>query len=347
MTSVSSDLPEKQEPDPFATPESSDPALAAEELFVHGLLSVLHDPDAAKRRVDLAIEAIRAESAARRTPGRRLRRFAGVAVALLAILGAVIFLFPHERSANALVRASIAAARERGHQRYEIRRAFSPEYRLSDEPVGSIDNSGTGLFLLQTRGPLGNLAIMGKDELGEWAIRRGGGVERERPREAWPRWASVKGEPILVESVDLLLEALTTGYTLRVEGLRAADGSPGELCDYIVGERKAETSAGHAQHVELLIDRATMILERLEMTWPDPAESPKAAPREAEQRKHVPPAPAPTGQAPADTPPGDAAAHRPPGQRRKMPAISRMVLNRVQSPELSADWYSPEAHLAK
>jgi hypothetical protein len=294
------------ENDPFIQPDDQNDAQhKAEELFVHGLLGQLHEgKDRQKARVEKALQALDTLSGDGSEPGRRrvpqhrrFRRFATLGVlAILIIAGVIIFEVPIGASAYATVSASLDAAKGPGQRRYELRLAHWPQDQTPEKPTGTLD-SADGTFLLRFGAPDGHEVIVGKDKQGEWGIRLDGGIERERPRTAWPRWAEVGDDAMLGDSVDHLLEGLLSEYDLSKEGRQtlpgAADGS--RTFKHVHGDRKPGARKPQPDRVDLWIDPDTNVLERLEMNWPKP---PANAPGDGPGRR-----PRPDGQGPG--PDGD------------------------------------------
>jgi hypothetical protein len=263
------------ERDPFINPdEGLTPQQRADELFVHGLLGLLHDKDAQKIRVEKAMSALAeapAAPSARRIPHhRRLRRLAALAAtAVLVIAGVIIFEFPGS-SAYATVSASADAAKGPGDRRYELRLAHWPKDEVPKDPTGTLDSSD-GTFLLKFTAPDGHEVVVGKDKQSEWAIKLDGQVDRDHPRVAWPRWAEIGDDAMLGDSVDHLLEGLLLDFELTSDGRQKLPGTDGSRTfKHIRGERKPNAHKPQPQRVDLWINPDTNVLERLEMTWLKP-----------------------------------------------------------------------------
>src|SRR5205823_850649 len=114
-------------------------------------------------------------------------------------------------------------------------------------PGAIIDSRSPNLLLLRANAPDGREIIAGRDATGDWAIRpdnAGGGVEREHPELAWPRWSKVGDESLFVDSVDRLLEELTKSYDLQKEGEAKLDGKADVTFRHIVGTKKRLRSPG-------------------------------------------------------------------------------------------------------
>jgi hypothetical protein len=275
-----------QMPDRFIGPdEQGEPAQRADELFVHGLLGLLHEKEKQRERVSAAIAALGSPSLRdgslgdapvserRATRHRKLRRLAALAaVAVLALAGGVMLTeLSGGSSAYAVVSASRDAAKGPGQRRYELRLAHWPDAGPPKDATGTLD-SAPGVFLLKFRAPDDHQVFVGKDDKGEWAIRLDGGIERDDPRRAWPHWAEVGDDSLLADSVDNVLESLLDDFSLTREGRQvlpgAAEGSP--TFNHIHGDRKPEARRPQPDRVDLWIDPETKVLERLEMNWPKP-----------------------------------------------------------------------------
>lgn len=346
-------------PDPDRDLESR-----ADELFVHGALGALHERagGAADRRMERLTRALHQSKPARgrRLAGMRFRRLSGVlAVVIATLLTVWIFSSAATNQARATLMASIQAAKNAGDRRYEVRILSDGESDLPEQPEAVFDSSGQN-FLLRVRAPKGHTAIAGKDSIGEWAIRREGGIERREPRRAWPRWATAEGESIFAESIDQLLEALASGFELKTLEPEVVDG---RTYRRIEGTKRAGASRALADRIELWIDAETMIAERMEMDWtehPGPrgpaARRPplRGMPPAGMPGPGMPPArgerpPPPDGKPgmrppPPLLPPSPFAGPGNPGEEVRRGGIRQLVVTRVEAPEWPANWFSPEAH---
>ncbi|MBX3390397.1 MAG: hypothetical protein KF691_13185 [Phycisphaeraceae bacterium] len=353
-------------PDPARDAQSQ-----ADELFVHGALGALHEraENAAERRMDRLAGALRRSEmpSGRRLNWARIRRFSGVlAVVLATLLTAWIFSSAATNQARATLMASIQAARNAGDRRYEVHILSADETEMPEQAEAVFDSSGSN-FLLRARAPNGHTAIAGKDSIGEWAIRREGGIERRDPRRAWPRWATAEGESIFAESIEQLLEALASGYELRALEPEIVDGRSFRR---IEGTKRAGASRPLADRIELWIDAETMIAEKMEMDWTDhpgprgpagrrPPPSEGEGPR-GEKPDRPPPGMPPAGMPPPrgerPPPPEAGPGMRPPPPGAQMPGaqtrgavprragIRKLIITRVEAPEWPANWFAPEAH---
>ncbi|MBS0189570.1 MAG: hypothetical protein JSR52_00330 [Planctomycetes bacterium] len=357
----------------------------ADELFVHGVLGAIHEraDDAAQRRADAALGAVAKSGRAVPVRGRRLRRVAAFCAFALALgVGSWLMVTPATSQARATVLASLSAVRGAGDHRYEIRTLKPGESALPEKAEGVFD-SADGRFLLRLHAPQGHTVLAGRDANGEWAIRRQGGIERAHAREAWPRWATADGEPVLADSVDTLLETLTNSFDLStLESERIGD----RVVQKIGGVRRESSTRGLADRVAVWIDAETKLLERLEMDWDRPLPPARgrdgAGPRDAEggppdrpDREGAPAEefgggperggrmrpPPPGGFPPPEGagPPPPRPAHEP-GMARQGPVmgpamgppmgphkggpIRKLVIQRIEAPEFAEDWFNAERH---
>jgi hypothetical protein len=280
--------PTHVEPTPDAAPKT-----IADELFAHGLLTYLHTDTPARQgerigRLMSTLESDR-DMGVLPMPSARSFRFpvrtarAWVALAACITLAAVATLvgLPSESSAKADVLQAISAMRAGnaggGDRRFEIRLQLRNQNAIPSLPGAIVDTRSPNLLLLRANGPDGHEIIAGRDASGDWAIRPDAGVEREHPQAAWPRWANVGDESLFVDSVDRLLEELTKSYDLQREGAAKLEGKGEASFRHIVGAKKRLRSPG-GDRVELWIDPATNVVERLEMRWdqPTPLDGPGA-----------------------------------------------------------------------
>jgi len=360
--------PLKNDAEDFVSPEGAADA-QADELFVHGALCALHEraDGASERRLERLNQTIRkpAQVPGRRIALLRLRRLSGVVIVLLATLfTAWIFVSASTNQARATLMASIQAARNAGDRRYQVHILSDGEQNVPAQPEAVFDSSGPNL-LLRVHAPQGHTAIAGKDSIGEWAIRRQGGIERNDPRRAWPRWATADGEPILADSIDKLLEVLTTGFELTILDPEVVDGRSFRR---IEGLKRDGASRGLADRVELWIDAETMILEKMEMDWIErpgqrgpnvrpPLPPPLSPPLRDGPRPEPPPpgGPPPRGLRPPPPlqPDGDPNFRPPPphplreggpNAELRRGGIRKLIVSRTEAPEWPANWFSPEAH---
>ncbi len=274
------------EPASHATPQTQ-----ADELLAHGLLTYLHNdhPAAQNARVTRVMSAIGADSASNapeapapttpyrfRMPIRTVRGWVALAASIGLVALAGFFGFPGETSAQAVVKQSIEAMRAGvggGDRRYEVRltvRKDGGDERTLDPAI--VDMRSPNQLLLRVRSPEGDNIVAGRDEKGDWCIRLardGGGIEREHPQMAWPRWSKVGDESLFADSVDRLLEEMTRGYTLSRQPDAALESAPGKAFRHILATKKRLRAPG-GDTVEIWIDPATNAVERMVMKWNDP-----------------------------------------------------------------------------
>jgi hypothetical protein len=348
-------------PDPIEPAEQTDPGLIADELLIHGLLSVLsQDSEQREKRIQRALNAI-AQDQARvfRIRPIVIRRCGAIAAVLILSAIAVYFGLPIEQSAQAIVHSSVAAARTPGDRRYEIRELRDEQTQLSKGPNLVVDTRTGGLTLITGIAPDGHTIIAGRDAQGPWAYRLDGTLTRDDTRRAWPRWTTVGDESLFVDSVDRLLEAVEQAYTLVKKDFEPLEGRASHQFDHIRGSKKTGKGPG-ASIIDLWIDPNSKLLERMEMRWdkrppglgpglgngPGPGYGRGDGPGRGEgpsrgdgpgMRDHPHPPP-PPGQGPPffGGPPPEM------GPRPGPPTL--VVIDRVQSPTLDDSWFSPEAH---
>jgi hypothetical protein len=322
-------------------------------MVVHGLFEYqrLDNAAARQRRITRVVETIATEAQAPRRlilprPSPKVLRWAMAAAALLTIGVAFYFIgVPGERTALADVQSAVAALRSPGTRRYEVR------LEAAGEPDGGgrlgaivdmccADKDSRGKRLIQHWPPWHMEGIFaGRDELGEWAIRPDGGIERDRPHQFWPPW-SVDGESHTVDSLDTLLEQLPRRYTLVRDKKAALDGAAGVLCERVTASRNDR--AGPFPHrVELWIDLATHVAERVEFQWDTDQSAqpgPPAGPRGGED--HGGPRPPPDGAR------GDHLPPQPPGDGgpNHGPGLKRIIFQHVSAPPLPTNWFTPDGH---
>jgi hypothetical protein len=268
------------EPAQDATPQA-----AADELLAHGLLTYLHNdrPEVQSRRIDRVMGTITrevAESSGRAThrfrfPIRTARGWLALAAGIALVATATFIGLPSEASAQAVVEQSIAAMRAAGaggDRRYEVRfTVHGTDGSDVELKPATVDMRAPNELLLLATAPDGHQVIAGRDDKGDWCYRReqdGGGVEREHPERAWPRWSKVGEESLFADSVDRLLEELTKGYDLTRESDATLAGHTGAF-RHVIAERKRPRGPG-GDKVEIWIDPNTNAVERIEMKWNDP-----------------------------------------------------------------------------
>lgn len=257
----------------------------AGELFTHGLLTYLHDDTASaqSQRVSAALRLIDADGRDRsvhgpseRAAGRlvlpRLQPYMKPIMAMaasLVLVGAVTLLVvptASTASATVTVQASISAMRSGGDRRYEVR-ALHDDVTMDDaEPIAVVDTRAPNLLVLRGRSPDGRPNIAGRDANGLWGIRPDGVIDRDTPRRAWPRWSNLGQQTLFADSVDALLDEMTKGYTLERRDDQTRDGRTQR---HIIGTKKDPMLPG-AQTIDIWIDPASQVVERLELHFVPP-----------------------------------------------------------------------------
>ncbi len=362
------------DPAPDATP-----ADRAAERIGHALLEFTRSDNqlAQERRIAAVMAAVRGGTAV--TPQRgpavvarfkvALGALGGIA-AMIAVMTAVVVMTPGQQTAQAVIERAITAAQDAGIRRYEIRiqgaNADEP-----GEPIGTLDVDGAGRILFKIKRPArpgvplagddANTAytIAGRDAEGEWAIRPDGGIERDNPDRAWPEWSRIAGDTVLVAAVDDMMLALQRRFTLSkgdnaTRGqlhIRAVPARPGPLPD----------------SVDVWIDDATNLVEKLEARWsraerdlpdrprtdqtfdgPPPRRPPPGpdGPRDGPRDGIRPDGPRMDGPRPDGPRPDGPRMDGPPreAQRRRPPPPRLIIFERVKTPDLPEDWFTPAAH---
>ncbi|MCG3123700.1 MAG: hypothetical protein GIKADHBN_02121 [Phycisphaerales bacterium] len=282
----------------------------ADELFAHGLLSVVHEATDQPReiRVRRVLEALHPGRRGGAAPRRRLARLLGAGTVCAAAVAALVFLIspvtpPTYASAFT---ESISVLRSPGDRRYTVTAALGPADQLENGPHATIDTRFPNQMLLRLTRPDGHEIIAGHDQAGEWAITPLGTVDRENPRRAWPGWSMQDGESLFADSIDTWLEAAAHSYSFGEVTSRPIPGreAQGDM-EYRVGVRKPEPGAlgtrlRSPDRIEVWINRETKVLERMEMLW-----KPQPPRREGEWPGREGPRPRP------DVPPGNGFDMRP------------------------------------
>ncbi|MFN7020911.1 MAG: hypothetical protein ACK4WH_06240 [Phycisphaerales bacterium] len=264
------------QPSPMIEPAAElPPAQSADELFAHGLLTYLHRDHPAVRndRIARVLAAIDADQAERGPVLRTLtawRTWGALAAAVGIIAALAVFGVPGESSGLATVQKAIAAMQTLpGDRRFEIRTQGWDESELSAEPRGTVDTRAPGLTLLRIPTTDDRTVIVGADERGRWAIRPDGRIERDRVEHAWPRFATIGDESVFADSVDRLLEQAARFYTLSRKPDEALDAPGGPVCQHVRGIKIRDDRPGPSV-IDVWINPATRIAERLQFTWDPP-----------------------------------------------------------------------------
>ncbi len=384
MTTTGADNPGPHNAEQFAPEPGRSPAAVAAELVAHGLLefTLLKDTNARGSRVERVLGAINplrmppaAATASRPqapigdgretlpTPAfafRRIVRWSLAAAALIAVcVGLVIFGVPGERAALAELKLSITAMRNAGQRRYEIRMLRWGQDSPDQRPDAIVDSSGEQILIRHTPPwARGGYAFAGRDDKGAWAIRNGK-INRNKPERDFPPYITDGGESFMLEGMDHQLEQLPDRFTLERLDPAPVSGAADNLnFERIVAHRKS-AEGPMPNHVDLWIDPATHLVERVEYRWDKSAgfdKGPRGGPPDGDRRgprsrDHDGPGGPGHGDRPPGPPPGDDEPSPndhgpPPGGRPGPGARPRLILfQRVDAPALAPDWYHPEAHL--
>lgn len=257
---------------------------SADELLAHGLLtfSNLDKPIVQERRIQSVLAAVgQHRRRSRFGISRRTLRGWATAAAVLLIAGAVALMgVPGERSAQAMVKESIKAMRTSGDRRYEVHAMLTGEDQLEDEPHAIVDTRDSGFLLIRGVRPDGMPVIVGRDAQGRWAIRHDGGVDRDGPERAWPRWAVVGNESLFAESIDGLLERLAGMYELTRSDSETLADHGNETFDRVEGLRKLQAWGPGPATFVMWINHQSKIVEKIELRWLPPPEGEGAGPQD-------------------------------------------------------------------
>ncbi|MDI1290212.1 MAG: hypothetical protein PSX37_09740, partial [bacterium] len=244
--------------------EGEHPASTADELVVHGLIeSRARDTEASQsRRVASAIDAIRTPSPLRLADRFRGMRIFAAAASLLLVLGLMSMLFTSTaQTADALVNSSIARAVDAGPRRYSL--MVAAEQNTEPVEVGTLDLAPPGRMLLKTKTPENDELVVGRNETGEWAVRRDGAVDRAEPRRSWPGWLHL-ADDALIASPEEVLEVLARDYDLRIEAGDRIGGRPQRM---VVGTAKSGGPSRRPSEVQVFLDERTLTVTRMELRW--------------------------------------------------------------------------------
>src|SRR5262249_31042725 len=130
-------------------------------------------------------------------------------VAVAAVTAAAILLgIPAERSAEAMVAASIKAARSAGDRSYSVRPVL-PDGSSMDQPhPARLDIRDADHQVFEATSPHGERFVVGRNSDGKWAIRPDGTVGRYPSRHGGLRWIDLGEIALLTDSVDDMLAGL-------------------------------------------------------------------------------------------------------------------------------------------
>lgn len=317
--------------------------------MTHGLLRLLHSSsDGKESRIRRVLEHIdRAEDSRHARQSHRFLRLVPLAsVAMIMAVAISVFVISPQPSAYAIVNDAITATRSTGMLRYEIF-AVDPGGEQTENRIGSLDMHGE-LSLVRLGTPDGHEFVMGRDEMGEWSLRRDGSVERLTPRGASPRWINLGESTILIGSVDLLLAQLQNEYEVD-RGASDKAGSASDPLILLVAERRPQIDLQGPRTIRVWVDPRSSLVERLELEWPQPPSG--AGERDRRGGGALPPPPPPGGPRPPVQ--GDAIqdAFLPellPGppifeDRHHPPPPERIVFQRAEPVLLTEDAFSPNS----
>lgn len=320
-------------PDHLELPAPASPADLADQLVIHGLLAATTAEAMATRRsrIDrvLLAAATPRPSPLQSISVRPFTRWAMATAAALAIAVTLVILgLPGESKALATIRESIEAMRTAGTRRYEVRIFTVNDDDSARAPIATVDVRSPGLLVIKDRPPwFDGDKFVGRDASGAWTVLPDGAVLRDPPIAYWPPWASVGGQPLFTDSIQSLIAGLPNAYALGMLDAQPLPSKSFGTMDRVRGLRI--NKHGHEpDRVELWIDPLSRMVERVEYHWT------AAAPQEpTASTKTAPPA---KSHVPGSTPPP------PPGGPPRL-----VVFERVDTPELPQDWFTPEGHRPK
>ncbi len=318
----------------MAEPGTTDPASIARERFIHGLLETLHldSPETHERRVRAALARIEQPH---RFSFRIAWKVASIAAAAMVVVSLIVFSSHTSPSALAMVQASIKASRTAGDRRYDVRLIPIGQTEPADVPRCTIDIRDPDHFVIKARGVFHGPITIGRDEKGDWAIKREGTIDRFPPRRLLEEWMTFGPSTVMLVAVDDFLGSLEESYHLakgereRVPfagGAQGGRGGDSPLCDRITAQPKARTDG--PERVEIWTDSRSHIVRRIEMHWPETG--------------------MPMVQIPGRRPPGGERpgppAGRGPRPARDNPVPRIITFELIGAPALDASWFTPEAH---
>ena len=322
---------------------------AATQRFMHGVLEFIHQDGAELResRIQDAMQTIRqddlSEPQAERESrplaptqswmSRRIIPFATL-TSVAAIIVVLLVMVP-QPSAFAHVDAAIEATRSANSLRYEI-------LNDADEVMGTLDMQGNKLRA-RIETPDGHDFVMGRDDEGEWSLRRDGSVERRDPRMAAPRWIDLGERTVMFGSLDGMLASLRDDYQVHVAGEERDESGTVRT---IVATREARRRRG-PNRIEVLIEVETDLVRRLELRWPaSPTRSDSRAGRR--DRPDGPRHEGPRHEGPRRDGPRNDDSRRErsttPRGDRPPPPPPRITFVRVDVTPTGTEWFSPPEH---
>ena len=345
----------------------SDHESIADDRFVHGLLELLHKDTAESRRsrINAALNRIEAENGPPRAHRRRLlTRFIPLTTAA-ALTVAVIstLVITSQSAANAMIGEAIRATQRAPQLRYEIRVSDpnlqtdlqtnlqndqqTDQARGQERVIGTVDMRGPFL-LVQIDTPHGHTFTLGRDDEGEWSIRKDGSVERLDPRAAAPRWINLGESTILVGGLDALLDKLRDDDYSIEQAQNSQASSSGQPLTQLVATRRPETTKPGPDRVLVWINSDSSLVERLELHWDrDPSAKPHLAPPRPSNRDsgtRGPQPPPPLGEQPMHRGGPELIRDFPRFRvRHHPPPPELIVFQRTESNSLSDEAFSPPA----
>ncbi len=243
----------------------------ASQQFIHGLLSFIHSDDESRqnRRYERLMEAIDQEESLAILKPRRIywRIPSAIAAGILLMLTVIFLSIPTEQSAYAMVQASIDASESAGDRRYEVLITHKPGNEQFQDLHAIIDIRDNNHVVIRADTPDGGQLVVGHNDEGRWAIRQDGMIERFRPDRAWPKWINLGDSTVLVESVDDLLRRLDGYYRLTQGEPEQLDDNQELLYERVTAEL-IKREGPDPERIELWIDPATHIVQRMELRWP-------------------------------------------------------------------------------
>jgi hypothetical protein len=259
-----------------ADPQSGNARQIAQEQFAHGLLESLHrdGPKDRERRIAGVIAALAGET--EHVPSRwlslRWPLFSGMAAAI-ALVALVMLAIPAQRTAEAMVQASLSASAGAGDRRYEVHAILPHETELEKDPIATLDVRDSAHTLVRARSPWGDQIVLGHDEQGTWGIRPDGSADRYPPARAMPRWIDFGKSTVLLSTIDDLMTTLGQSYTLKRLAAERVPSGTGPVCDRVRAEHKRGITP-EPPRVELWLDSRTHLVRRMELHWNPPPPPP-------------------------------------------------------------------------
>ncbi|MCP3905931.1 MAG: hypothetical protein GY715_20085 [Planctomycetes bacterium] len=347
------------EPETVGAADTRAEAIAGAQL-VHGLLDHLRHDDDDTQRARIASVMTTIEGEAKPIVLRRRFRMpawpvaSGLAAALLLVI-TVLVVLPTQRTALAVVRTSIEAARTASDRSYEVRVTRPGAEVVSEEATARIDLRDDDHMLIVARSPFGHRVVVGRDPHGAWAIRHDGTIDVYPPAHTRPRWIDFGQSTFLIDSVDSLLVALPDTYRLRLHAPAPLPDGGAAVYERVSAVREPRPSPD-PRRIELWVDSATGLVERMELHWPRRPERGEGPRRGPGMREH------PRPPRPHDGPPGPRPPRRGPGRPphgpppafidgrpdfdgdRHAPPPRMIVFERIDTEPFADDWFEPETH---